>query len=84
MHIHIQKHNPFQSLALQAIQRFYTNKHMNIVRKTYVYGRFSSCQKMVKLRENAPRVVIPPPSKISCMPFKMQNRPYFVHGQIGT
>lgn len=50
MHIHIQKHNHPQSLALQAIQRFYTNKCMNIVLKTCVYSRFSSCQKMVKSR----------------------------------
>ena len=83
MRIHIQKRNHPQSLALQAIQRFYTNKCMNIVRKTYVYDRFSSCQKMVKLRENAPRVVIPPLSKIACRPFKMRNRLCFVHGQIG-
>ena len=83
IHIHIQKHNHLQSLAPQAIQRFYTNKRMNIVRKTCVYGRFSSCQKMVKLRENVPRVVIAPLSKIACRPFKMRNRPCFMHGQIG-
>ena len=72
MHIHIQKHNHLQSLVLQAIRRFYTNKCMNIVRKTRVYGRFSSCQKMVKLRENVPRVIIPPSLKSLIGPLKCE------------